>query len=128
MGVNIATGMATPSDLATSRTAPGAASQTASTGRRGERSRATRQQAAAKPGKLSYKQQRALETLPREMADLEGEIARLKETLADTGLYARDPDRFNAAAGRLAEAEAGLAAREEQWLELELLREDLASS
>ncbi|MCP5371966.1 MAG: ATP-binding cassette domain-containing protein [Hyphomicrobiales bacterium] len=78
--------------------------------------------------KLGYKQQRALETLPGEISDLEDEIARLKAVLADGGLYSRDPDAFNAAAGRLAAAEAEREAKEESWLELELLREELASS
>lgn len=80
---------------------------------------ATRPQKA----KLSFKQKHALETLPGEIAKLEKEIAKLRQELADPGLYARDPARFAKCAGALDEREKALAAREEEWLELEILRE-----
>ena len=76
-------------------------------------------------GKLSFKQKHALETLPKDMAKLEVEITKLKTALADTGLYARNPAQFDAWAKSLAEREQALAAMEEQWLELELLREEM---
>ncbi|MGE3712601.1 MAG: hypothetical protein AB7G35_23400 [Hyphomicrobiaceae bacterium] len=59
---------------------------------------------------------------------MERETGQLSEQLADAGLFARDPARFNAASERLASAEAELAAAEEQWLELELLREEVEGS
>ncbi|MFZ1813591.1 MAG: ABC-F family ATP-binding cassette domain-containing protein [Rhizobiaceae bacterium] len=77
--------------------------------------------------RLSFKQKHALETLPGEIAKLESEIARLKKGLADPGLYARDADKFNSWASALSEREASLAALEEQWLELEMLREALGA-
>ena len=40
-------------------------------------------------------------------------------------LYARDPGRFSATAQALALARDELAAAEEQWLSLEMLREDV---
>src|SRR5690606_29974607 len=55
----------------------------------------------AKRQKLSFKQKHALETLPGEIAGLEREIAALHDTLADPGLYARDPAAFAAAGQRL---------------------------
>jgi ATP-binding cassette subfamily F protein uup len=59
--------------------------------------------------KLSYKEQRELDTLPAELAALEAEQATLEATLADGSVYASDP----ALAGRTAER---LAALEERWL------------
>ena len=80
---------------------------------------------ATAPAKLSFKDRHALETLPATMAKLEKEIAVLCEWLADPGLYARDPKGFEAKSKGLAEREAALAAAEEEWLRLELLREEL---
>ncbi len=84
---------------------------------------------AAKPAarKLSFKDKHALERLPGEMATLEAEIRRLREVLGDGGLYGRDPVRFTRSTDALAAAEAALAAAEERWLELELLRDEVGS-
>ena len=81
--------------------------------------------AATAPAKLSFKDRHALETLPATMATLEKEIAVLREWLADGGLYARDPKGFETKSRGLAEREAKLAAAEEEWLRLEMLREEL---
>jgi len=75
--------------------------------------------------KLSFKEKHALETLPAEIKKLENEIARLNEALADPGLYAKSPDEFEKKSQALGAAEAKRAAAEEQWLELEILREEL---
>lgn len=75
--------------------------------------------------KLSFKHKHALETLPRRMAELEEKITAFKTTLADPDLFARDPETFQTAADSLAKAEADLAAAEEEWLELEILREEV---
>jgi ATP-binding cassette subfamily F protein uup len=45
--------------------------------------------------------------------------------LADPGLYARDPTRFDKTSTALARAQAELAEAEDRWLNLELLREEL---
>jgi len=76
--------------------------------------------------KLSYKDQRRLETLEAAMPRLTGEIAALERRLADAGLYARDRAGFEAAMRRLDAARAELAAAEDAWLELEARREALA--
>ncbi len=76
-------------------------------------------------GKLSFKQKFALENLPKEMEKLEAEIARLEEKMADPTFFQRDPEGFNTAAGKLEGLRADLAAKEEEWLELEVLREEL---
>ena len=45
--------------------------------------------------------------------------------LADPNLYARDPRRFGETTTALAIARDGLTALEEQWLTLEMLREEI---
>ncbi|GJE28495.1 ABC-F family ATP-binding cassette domain-containing protein [Methylobacterium organophilum] len=80
---------------------------------------------SAAPRKLGFKEQHELKTLPGRMVELEGTAEKLRAILADPGLYARDPARFEKASGLLAAAEAELAAAEERWLTLELLKESL---
>jgi ATP-binding cassette subfamily F protein uup len=82
---------------------------------------------AAKPTsrKLSFKDKHALETLPSRMAALEKEIARLNFALTDPDLYGKQPAKFAEATKALEEAQAKLAEAEEQWLTLEMLREEL---
>lgn len=87
-------------------------------------SRATASAAdTARPGKLSYNDQRELDGLPARIDALGEEIATLQQTLADPGLYGRDPTAFRAATDRLGTAEAALAAAEDRWLALETRRE-----
>jgi ABC transport system ATP-binding/permease protein len=81
--------------------------------------------AATGKRKLSFKEKHALETLPKEIKKLEAEIKALNAALADPNLYTKDPAAFAAKSKALAEAEAKRSAAEEQWLELELLREEL---
>jgi ATP-binding cassette subfamily F protein uup len=75
--------------------------------------------------KLSFKQKHALETLPKEMARLEKDIARLNGILADGSLYTRDPKAFADAGKALEAAQAALGKAEDDWLELEALREEI---
>ena len=75
--------------------------------------------------KLSFKQKHALESLPGEIARLEQQIAELDRQLADPGFYRRDPEGFATAGAELAKARAALDAAENNWLELEALREEL---
>jgi ATP-binding cassette subfamily F protein uup len=77
--------------------------------------------------KLSFKDKHELENLPARMQEMQARIARLNETLADPTLYSRDRKRFDAATADLAASEQALAAAEERWLELEMLREELAA-
>jgi ATP-binding cassette subfamily F protein uup len=76
-------------------------------------------------GKLSFKEKFALEQAPAKMAKLAEDIASLKAKLDDPALFARSPREFEQTAAALARAEAELAATEEEWLALELKREDL---
>jgi ATP-binding cassette subfamily F protein uup len=75
--------------------------------------------------RLSFKQKHALETLPKRMETLQAEAAALQDKLSDAGLYTRDPKAFETATAKLADAQAALAAAEEEWLELEMLREEI---
>ncbi|MEM9146147.1 MAG: ATP-binding cassette domain-containing protein [Pseudomonadota bacterium] len=85
-----------------------------------------RETPAEAPRKLSYNQQRRLDALPGEIDRLEQEIAKLEGLLADPDLYAREPAKFAKATRALVERQDQLGASEEEWLELEGLREDLA--
>ena len=58
------------------------------------------------------------------MAALEAEIAKLSAAVADPAT-ARDAARLGVATARLGAAQAELGVAEEQWLELEMLREEL---
>jgi ABC transport system ATP-binding/permease protein len=77
--------------------------------------------------KLSFKEKHALETLPAKIDQLTDEIAKLSVAMADGGLFTRDPAGFEKTSKRLASAMAEKTAAEEQWLELEMLREELGA-
>ena len=74
--------------------------------------------------RMNAKEQHELKTLPREMEKLSAEVARLDAQMADAGFYARDPIGFGKVTEALGKAQARLAAAEERWLELEMLREE----
>jgi ATP-binding cassette subfamily F protein uup len=76
-------------------------------------------------GKLSYKQKFAIENLPRQMAEKEAEIARIEAKMADGTFFSKDPDGFAKAAKQMEAARAEISRMEEEWLELEMLREEL---
>ncbi len=75
--------------------------------------------------KLSYKQKFALENLPKEIAKAEAEIAKREEKMADPNLFSKDPATFNRFAAEMEKLRDSLTAMEEEWLELEMLREEL---
>jgi ABC transport system ATP-binding/permease protein len=81
----------------------------------------------AKPARrrLSFKEKHALANLPAEIATLQNNVRRLQKQMDDPGLYARDRQGFGQASEALAAAQSQLAAAEERWLELELLREEI---
>jgi len=81
----------------------------------------------ASPKKLSYKDKYALETLPGEMEKMRVEAEKLQATLASPDGYANDSGAFKALAAELDEKQSALAAAEERWLELEMLREEIGT-
>jgi ATP-binding cassette subfamily F protein uup len=76
-------------------------------------------------GKLSFKQKFAIENLPKQMAAKEAEIAGFEKKMADPKFFARDPDGFSKVAAQLEAARNAIHKMEEEWLELEMLREEL---
>ena len=75
--------------------------------------------------KLSFRQKHDLDTLPEKISQLEQVIETFRQALADAQLFSKDPDRYNQLAQNLSKAEAQLHEAEEQWLELEMLREEI---
>ena len=92
--------------------------------------KAPRPQSRASSSKktLTFNDKHALRTLPGRIAKLQEEIERGRQRLADPGLYSRDATAFNDIADALHRAEAELAAAEEQWLTLEMLREEVEAA
>jgi ATP-binding cassette subfamily F protein uup len=82
-------------------------------------------QAAQPKRKLSFHEKHALETLPGRIESLQAEVQRLSLRLADPELFRNDPAAYERAASGLGKAEADLAAAEDEWLRLELLRESV---
>jgi len=78
--------------------------------------------------KLSFKQKFALENLPGRMEAVTGAISSLEDKLADPKFYDRDPKGFAQTIAMIDKERAALAAMEEEWLELEMLREELENS
>jgi ABC transport system ATP-binding/permease protein len=78
--------------------------------------------------RLLFKDKHALETLPKTIAALQAETQALQAQLNDPQFYARDRAGFEKATASLGAIQLKIAAAEEQWLELEILREELAKS
>ncbi len=81
----------------------------------------------SRPQKLSYNQQRLLSILPQEIETLEKEIADIESALSDADLYIRDAARFNELTSEHAQKIAQKEAKENQWLELQILEEEINS-
>ena len=71
--------------------------------------------AAAKPRKLSYKEQRELDALPAAIEALEAEQKAIAEWLARPDSYAGEPDRAATAQARYAQIDAELLRALERW-------------
>jgi len=84
-----------------------------------------RPQRASASRRMTFKDRHALDTLPARIAALHADVERLNAALADADLYTRDPARFSATTRALEAAQTALATAEEQWLTLEMLREEL---
>jgi ABC transport system ATP-binding/permease protein len=75
--------------------------------------------------KLSFKEKYVLDNLPTKIDMLKIELAKLEHVLADPTLFIRDPKTFEKSSKRHAAARGELVKAEEQWLELEMMREEL---
>ncbi len=76
-------------------------------------------------GKLSYKQKFALENLPKEMAEGEARSPSARRRWPIPDLFTKDPAAFNRLAAEMEKLRESLTKMEEEWLELEMLREEL---
>jgi ATP-binding cassette subfamily F protein uup len=81
--------------------------------------------APAQKRRLSFNEKHALETLPKTIEKLHAEIAQQQRRLDDPHLYAKDRKTFDEASNAMAKAQQELAAAEDRWLELEVLREEI---
>jgi ABC transport system ATP-binding/permease protein len=75
--------------------------------------------------KLGFNETRALETLPGRIDKLRADLAALERKLADADFPAREPAAFTAATKAYADLRDSLAGAEDEWLGLEILREEL---
>ncbi len=105
---------------------PGIAAASAAKAAKPAGGKAQPQPVANKPasGGLSFKDRDLLGKLPGRIAALQKTIATLQAELADPDLYRRNPAKFEKTSATLAAKSAELGAAEEQWLELEMLREE----
>lgn len=80
-----------------------------------------------KTGRLSYNQQRLLEILPGKISELEKQIGDTEAALSDSSLYTENPEKFDTLTKQLEELKAELEKSENQWLEIEMLRESIGA-
>ena len=80
---------------------------------------------AAPKGRLSFHERHALKILPQRIATLQAKAGELGAVLADPGLFGRDETAFTAAATALDTARTELSKAEDEWLALEMRREEL---
>ena len=77
------------------------------------------------PGKLSYKDQRALEQLPQQIEALETEVEHLHARLGDPTLYQGPAEKVAETQARLAEVETELTGCYQRWEALEAAQQAL---
>ncbi|MDQ6437031.1 ABC-F family ATP-binding cassette domain-containing protein [Mesorhizobium sp. LHD-90] len=81
--------------------------------------------AKAPAQKLSFKQKFALETLPKKIEAVTASISALEDRIADPAFYTRDPGGFQKTIAALDKERETLKTLEDEWLELEMLREEM---
>src|SRR5262249_47255980 len=77
------------------------------------------------PQRLGFKRERALAELPKKIEELQAEISSLQFALTDPDLYRRNAADFQTKTQRVSAAKAELDAAETEWLELEMLKQEL---
>ena len=86
---------------------------------KGQKGKTAAQPSVSKKVKLSYKDQRELETLPEDIAAIEAEQEQLSAKLADGSWFNTDAKAAAQAIKRLAEIEQELMEKLERWTQLE---------
>ncbi|VVT03686.1 ABC-F family ATP-binding cassette domain-containing protein [Rhizobium sp. EC-SD404] len=82
-------------------------------------------QASGSSRKLSYKQKFALETLPKEIETKQAEIAAIEARMAKPDYFTKQAEAFARDAKALETLRGDVDRMEEEWLELEVLREEI---
>ncbi len=80
--------------------------------------------ASKKTKKLSYKDQRELETLPQTIETLENDISRLQETVNSPDFFSQESNKTQSILQALTDAESALDAAFERWEELEDMQKE----
>jgi ATP-binding cassette subfamily F protein uup len=88
-----------------------------------EKSAPAKPAAPAKPKKMSYKEQKELDSLPGTIEKLEADIAALNGEMGQPGFYQQAKDAILQSQNKLAEMEKALETAYARWEELEALRE-----
>jgi ABC transport system ATP-binding/permease protein len=83
------------------------------------------QPVAVSSRKLSYKQKFALETLPKEIEKKQAEIAAIEARMAKPDYFTKQAEAFARDAKALETLRGDVERMEEEWLELEVLREEI---
>jgi len=78
--------------------------------------------------RMSFKDKHALETLPAAIAKMQQEAGALQAHLNDPEFYVKDRTAFEKTTSALGELQQKIAAAEEQWLALEIMREEMAGA
>ncbi|MDJ0684683.1 MAG: ABC-F family ATP-binding cassette domain-containing protein [Alphaproteobacteria bacterium] len=117
------------SDMLAQRAAGAADALSTPTKTKAEKPKAsgTGNQKPAPKKRLSPKQQHALKILPAEIERHSARIEKLEAVIADPDLYRRDPSLFQKTANDLDSARAALDALETEWLEIEILQDEIAA-
>ena len=77
--------------------------------------------------KLSYKDQRDYDLLPKRITEIDAEIAAAEREMSDPALYTQKPARFAELTSKTESLRAEKDAAEERWLELAMMVEDSGS-
>ena len=96
--------------------------------KKGQEKTAQKKTADRPKDRLSYKQTYLLEKLPNEMATLTEQITTAEQHLSDMTFFEQDPDSYQKLAEQTRQNKVMLQEKEEAWLELAMLREELNSS
>ena len=79
------------------------------------------------PQKLSFKYEHRARELIKLLPQLESELAEIEAKLHTPSLFTKEPDRFAALAKEMDAKKSDLAGAEEEWLEIEMMREEMQS-
>jgi len=77
--------------------------------------------------RLDHKQKQALHNLPKDIKKFTGQIAELETELSHPELYNDNPEKYASLSKRIERTKEKLAIAEDEWLELEMLQEEITS-